>query len=75
MSVYKTGALRFGFLSFSLFWLKFREGNMKRTETKLLIMGLILLMLSACTQPEDSSQNGNQTDVIAYVKSTDEIDL
>lgn len=48
---------------------------MKRTEIKLLIMSLILLMLSACMQSEDSPQNGNQTDVIAYVKSTDEINL
>lgn len=50
---------------------------MKRIEIKLLIIGLVLVMLGACSQPETLPEtgDGDQRDVIAYVKSTDEMDL
>ena len=53
------------------------EGNMKRIEIKLLIIGLVLVMLGACSQPETLPGTGDddQRDIIAYVKSTDEMDL
>lgn len=50
---------------------------MKKKEIKLLIVSLVLVMLGACSQPETLPEtgDGDQRDVIAYVKSTDEMDL